>query len=185
VGTGKLQRILRPDRGIVASATFSPDSHTVALSVVDAATLSGRVVLWDATARAARATLPLPYAPLGVQFVAAGRWLVTSQVIGLGSGLGAMSVVDIWDSTTLVRLGEQLSVTGDAAFLAVDRPGGYRVATGTTSPAGTPLVIDLDPAHWEATACHIAGRNFTKAEWAQYLPGRAYQLTCPQWPASP
>jgi hypothetical protein len=32
-------------------------------------------------------------------------------------------------------------------------------------------------------ACHLAGRNLTRAEWNQYLPGQPYQTTCPQWPA--
>jgi hypothetical protein len=51
-----------------------------------------------------------------------------------------------------------------------------------TSPNGTPTILDLDPAHWQTTACHLAGRNLTRAEWDQYLPGRPYQTTCPQWP---
>ena len=32
-------------------------------------------------------------------------------------------------------------------------------------------------------ACDIAGRNLTRAEWAQYLPGEPYHATCKQWPA--
>ena len=41
---------------------------------------------------------------------------------------------------------------------------------GTTSPNGTPTILDLDPAHWQTMACHLAGRNLTGAEWNQYLP---------------
>jgi hypothetical protein len=48
---------------------------------------------------------------------------------------------------------------------------------------GRPILWDLEPAHWEQTACRLAGRNLTRAEWAQYLPGRAYEVTCPQWPS--
>lgn len=181
--TGRLSRTFQPDHGgAVASAAFSPDSHTLAVSVLDP-TLSGRVLLWDAATGTTRATLRLPYAPFGVQFAAGGRWLVTSQLNPIGSGLGITSVVDVWDSATLARVGDQINVAGDAAFLSVDRPGGYRVATGTTNPFGSPLVIDLDPADWESSACHIAGRNLTRAEWGQFLPGRPYQVTCPQWPA--
>jgi WD40 repeat protein len=178
--TGTLLRTLDDNGGIVATASFSPDSRTLATSVVDTETVSGRVILWDAATGAARATLPLPYQPFGVQFAAGGRWLVTSEISPAGSGSGATAVVDVWDSATLARVGEQLTVTGDAAFLTVDRPGGYRIVTGTTNPTGTPIIIDLDPNHWEATACRIAGRNLTQAEWAQFLPGRAYQVTCPQ-----
>ncbi len=45
------------------------------------------------------------------------------------------------------------------------------------------MVWDVAPDHWDATACRIAGRNLTRAEWNQYLPGRPYQATCPTRPA--
>jgi hypothetical protein len=45
------------------------------------------------------------------------------------------------------------------------------------------MVWDVDIGHWVATACRIAGRNLTHAEWNQYLPGRPYQETCPTYPA--
>jgi len=31
-------------------------------------------------------------------------------------------------------------------------------------------------------ACRTAGRNLTRAEWAQYFPGQEYRRTCEQWP---
>jgi WD40 repeat protein len=31
-------------------------------------------------------------------------------------------------------------------------------------------------------ACRTAGRNFTKAEWAQFLGNQPYRKTCPQLP---
>ncbi len=39
-------------------------------------------------------------------------------------------------------------------------------------------VYPLDPARWLALACTIAGRDLTRAEWARYLPGRAYRSVC-------
>ena len=90
----------------------------------------------------------------------------------------------LWDAVTLQPIGDAIKVTGDAGLLATDRPGGYRFASGSTSPLGTPMVWDIDPAHWDAMACRIAGRNLTHAEWNQYIPGRPYQTTCPQWPGS-
>ena len=45
-----------------------------------------------------------------------------------------------------------------------------------------PLLWNADPADWVRTACTIAGRNLTRAEWRQYLPSRPYRSTCPQWP---
>ena len=47
---------------------------------------------------------------------------------------------------------------------------------------------DLDRGHQTRTrgwsrACTIAGRNLSREEWKEYFPGRAYEVTCPQWPA--
>ena len=30
-------------------------------------------------------------------------------------------------------------------------------------------------------ACRTAGRNLTREQWNQYLPGQAYRKTCEQW----
>jgi DNA-binding SARP family transcriptional activator/WD40 repeat protein len=36
----------------------------------------------------------------------------------------------------------------------------------------------MTPSAWLRTACEIAGRDLTRAEWDQYLPGRSYRATC-------
>ena len=36
----------------------------------------------------------------------------------------------------------------------------------------------MAPSAWLRTACAIAGRDLTRAEWDQYLPGRPYRPTC-------
>jgi WD40 repeat protein len=36
----------------------------------------------------------------------------------------------------------------------------------------------LDPARWLATACEIAGRDLTRAEWQRYLPAEPHGATC-------
>jgi TIR domain len=42
---------------------------------------------------------------------------------------------------------------------------------------------DLNPAQMADTLCQRAGRNFTQAEWDQFLPGFDYEVTCEQWPS--
>jgi hypothetical protein len=32
---------------------------------------------------------------------------------------------------------------------------------------------------WEQRACSVAGRNLTRAEWAQFVAGPAYKSVCP------
>ena len=85
------------------------------------------------------------------------------------------------------------AVTG-AAALDVGSPlinGGFRTSQAgnqngtvilTGSNNGVASVWDFDPQRWEATACRLAGRNLTRAEWTQYLPGRTYHASCSQWP---
>ena len=51
------------------------------------------------------------------------------------------------------------------------------------SYSGITTVLDVDPHSWQRTACRLAGRNLTRTEWAQYVPGQAYRKTCPHWPA--
>jgi hypothetical protein len=68
------------------------------------------------------------------------------------------------------------------AFLAFADAPGTKIAVGATN--GNATVIDVDPTSWEATACRIAGRNLTRAEWAEYLPDRPYAATCAQWPSA-
>ena len=45
---------------------------------------------------------------------------------------------------------------------------------------GSVLSLETDPAAWEAHACAVAGRNFTRAEWKDAFPDRDYHVTCGQ-----
>ena len=39
------------------------------------------------------------------------------------------------------------------------------------------------PEHWVTAACRVAGRNITRAEWADKIGELApYQATCPDFP---
>ena len=62
-----------------------------------------------------------------------------------------------------------------ATGLAANPDGGL-VVHG--SDAGFAVVWDLDPRHWSALACGIAGRSLTRGEWDGYLPGLAYDPAC-------
>jgi hypothetical protein len=44
-------------------------------------------------------------------------------------------------------------------------------------------VWDLDPQHWIAAACKVAGRNLTPQEWKTDIGDLApYHRTCPDYP---
>ena len=166
-------------------AVFTSNSKTVAI-IQGNYTGNAQVLVWDVATGRPRSTLPLPYPSLGsVAFVNSDRWLVTAETVQSNPRDQAMTRVDLWDVATSEPVGEPIMVSGDADPVEVDRPGGSRLLSGTSTPAGTYMVWDLDPTHWASTACGIAGRNLTQSEWKQYLPGRTYQLTCPEWPAGP
>jgi hypothetical protein len=58
-------------------------------------------------------------------------------------------------------------------------PDGMELAVDTEQGI---VVWDLDPEHWVAAACGIAGRNLTEFEWEQYIGDLApYRATCPQF----
>ena len=155
--------------------SFTPDSKTIATSAVD-----DRVLFFDTATGTQRAAMATPYPPIGLAYVSNGTRLVTTRP--LVDPIETVGRVDLWDTVGLQPVGDPVLVPGGALIVDTDRPGGQRFVTGTDS--GPTLVWDMDPADWEATACRIAGRNLTAAEWHQYLPGRTYQLSCPQWPAA-
>ena len=186
VSTGRLVRTIQTAAGLIDTADFSPDSRTLATDIWDLGSATSRLILWDVATGRARTTLFVPFITGGVAFVAGGRWLAIPQLdTGAPDNYEAAgsAQVDLWDATTLLPTGEPLRVPGDAALLLETGLAPNRLALGTTSTNGTPIILDLDPAHWQTMACHLAGRNLTRAEWNQYLPGRPYQTTCPQWPA--
>ncbi len=56
-------------------------------------------------------------------------------------------------------------------------PDGGRLLVGTTG--ARVLLWSFDRALLEESACRVAGRNLTEAEWARELPDEAYRATCP------
>jgi len=87
----------------------------------------------------------------------------------------------LWDATTRRALGLPLKTQTTVYALAIS-PDGTRLASGrfvaSNSEAAGLTVWDVSPEAWQASACQIAGRNFTRAEWAEYFPGEAYNKTC-------
>jgi len=106
-----------------------------------------------------------------------------------------MATVRLFDFATGVQLGEPLPIgpipadpatQGDyfqVAGYAASNPDGTRFITAPAGPGESVVLWDVNLADWEAMACRIAGRNLSRTEWDQYLPGQPYRVTCPQWPA--
>jgi WD40 repeat protein len=167
---------------LVLQSAFSPDDKVLAVQT----TLDNRnstVALLDvASGRRLRPLLPAG-SGAGVAFLDGGRVLVTT------TGSKGTQVALLWDVATLQPIGDPLPAGawgvwgasyGWGGFVEAS-PDGKRFLT-SSGPTLGPVLWDADPADWDATACRIAGRNLTRAEWEQYFSGRPYHVTCPQWP---
>jgi WD40 repeat protein len=88
---------------------------------------------------------------------------------------GADNTVEVWDVRARKRLGGSFGpYPGDIAPVLFE-------------PDGRLLIILLEqgvqwpmkPRSWERSACQVAGRDLTRAEWQDLLPSRPYQKVCP------
>jgi DNA-binding SARP family transcriptional activator len=97
--------------------------------------------------------------------------------------------VRLYDVGTHTELGEPLPPSVgvfDATRGFRDRGVALRQdgkAAAALAPGGL-VTWDLDPAHWDARACELAGRNLTRAEWSKYIGALdSYHAICPQFAA--
>jgi DNA-binding SARP family transcriptional activator/class 3 adenylate cyclase/WD40 repeat protein/energy-coupling factor transporter ATP-binding protein EcfA2 len=130
-----------------------------------------------------------------LDFIRNDTELVATGTVPAPDGSGQLEVVRFIDVATAQQIGEPLIVSAtpttpseallylNSAAAEVADVTGTRFQTSPSSPGQGVVLWTADPAEWEGTACRIAGRNFTRSEWAQYLPSQPYRVTCPQWPS--
>ena len=171
VAHGRVLRTCTPG-GQIGPLLTSPDGNTMATMRY----LEGVLMLFDPATGRVRATRPVNGHPGQWAFVHGGRRIAILSVPS--STAPGPASLELWDATTLETVGERVTVAMNA----------WGVGEGDASPDGTKLIShtdrgallwELDPRNWEALACRTAGRNLTRAEWNQYLPGRDYHRTCP------
>jgi WD40 repeat protein len=149
-----------------ASAAFtvasSPDGKLLA-----AGDSSGTVTLFDVASRKPIARLRgndggVP----GLDFSPDGTTIVT---------IGGAGVFRLWDvaSRSVVATLPGSTEGGSAAFF----PDGRKIL-GVFGNAGTGVVWHVDEATWAATACRVANRELSRAEWRSVLPGQPYRPAC-------
>ena len=177
VGTGHIDWTRAVRDGANGDIALSPDGATIAYSYYIGGT--GHLELLDTATGTPRATTVLP-TTRGFGFVYGGRWLVASEFV-------AAPQAQLYDASTLEPIGTPFP-TGAVRFGQVGTSPDGSIAvngSGTLFAETTnvdPLLWHVDPDSWLKIACTIAGRNLTHAEWQHYLPHRAYERTCAQYP---
>ena len=147
-----------PNVSKFVSSSFSPDGKLVGGLTSD----SRLVVLNTRTGAQVGPALPVSGSQSGVMIGG------TRLLAGI-----SQDQAQLYDFATRVPIGDPIASTSYPSL----RPDGRQLATSGTNGIS---LWDLDPDHWERAACRVAGRNLTRAEWAQYFPnGGAYRATCP------
>jgi WD40 repeat protein/DNA-binding SARP family transcriptional activator len=161
--TATWKRLFRtglPHGGAVFTEAFSPDGKLIA-----SGDSNGTVAFWDA----------------------GDGHEVGSTVTGLNGGISSVAfdpsgstlavssngTLQLFDVSSRRPIGAPVSgAGGSTSFL----PDGKRVFA--VAGDGTALLWNVDPAAWEARACHVAHRNLSRAEWHDFLPNLRYRAVC-------
>jgi WD40 repeat protein len=168
--------VFDPSTGQLVRTLADPGDESTAIAfgagdLLAAGTIGGDVELWNAATgkRVAPPLLADTEEITDVAFDQSGRRFATT-----GDEDGT---IKLWFTAGLQQEGPRLAADPDSTSAAAFEPGvgGLLVvddrARGFTWP--TSLAV------WQQRACSLAGRNLTRAEWAQFVAGPPYAAVCP------
>ena len=148
--------------GHATSIAFSPDGRLLAAGTED-----GKVVLWDSTS-GSPVGAPVEVATGAVEaisFSPGGRLFVASSADGKAT---------LWDPRTHKRLADAFPEEEGSVPAAQFTARGDVVIENVRNTSRWPM----DPRAWARFACRVAGRDLTRDEWTDLLPGRPYRGVC-------
>jgi WD40 repeat protein len=163
--TGGVLRTL-PDRGNdTVSLAFAPRGALLA-----AGTLAGTVELWNPVTgkRLAQPLLADSSAIADIAFDSSGQRFATT---GLQD-----ATVKIWFTGSLEQEGPRLAADPDATAATAFEPRAQGLLV--VDDHGGAFTWPMSLTSWEQRACSLAGRNLTRAEWAQFVAGPRYATVC-------
>jgi WD40 repeat protein/DNA-binding SARP family transcriptional activator len=164
--SGRILRTLTDPGNDTVSLAFAPAGDLLA-----AGTLAGTVELWN-PATGKRLAQPLladsSSAIADIAFDRSGQRFATT---GLQD-----STVKIWFTGSLEQEGPRLAAGPDATAAAAFEPGGQGLLA--VDDHGGAFTWPMSLTSWEQRACSLAGRNLTRAEWAQFVAGPRYATVC-------
>jgi WD40 repeat protein/DNA-binding SARP family transcriptional activator len=159
-----LSRIKRIPQPYGRWSRFSDDGRLLILGDHE-----GRAQLYDAHTFEPRGRPLLGHAGfiLTEDFSPDGRTVATSSSDG---------TVRLWDVASGQPIGSPLPGIPNAQVGAVFTRGGTHLAAVYENGQG--YSWDVRPSSWAQRACAVAGRQLTRAEWQEALPGRSYEPAC-------
>jgi WD40 repeat protein len=167
--TLKLQDQLPGSSGFVWSLAF----NSKVPNELAAGSRDGTVTIWNLQNRTTRLTFRLDKNDVtSLAFSPDGKLLA----------VGAQGYkVFVYDARTGQKYG-QAFLDHDANVIALRfSPDGNKLLSASSDY--TVVIHDMNPKDWQDRACQLANRNFTRAEWEQYIGTiLPYQAVCPQLP---
>jgi WD40 repeat protein len=149
----------------VSSLAFAPGGEHLVVADYEGHVSFHRTSAWDDVSEADSGIDPGEHTDM--LLTGDGRYLLLAD-----------QALEVWEADRRRRIVSGMGLVGDgtndALFLGTPSEGEVLYVASQTQLAR----IDMDPESWARTACRLAGRPLTTAEWQRFLPGLPYDPVC-------
>jgi WD40 repeat protein len=161
------------EAGTLETMAFDPAGPDLVLGTSDQ---GGRLLVWNPH-QGRRPEIPPPYRldrMWSVAYSPDGDLVATATDLGL----------QLWDARAGRPIGTLAPLPQTLGWrLAFSSNGRWLMSIGLIdTPRGTLVNVltlwDVRVGDWIGTACRVAGRDLSRAEWNRFLPGELYHATC-------
>ena len=103
-------------------------------------------------------------------------WMKFTPDGAMLASAGQDGAVALWDVQTQNPIGPPLAIEPDSYIAADLSPDGSRLFAASSGRRA--VRWDVAPEAWKRHACRVAGRELTRQEWTDALPGQPYRTVC-------